>query len=1035
LKSEEGINVFHKNNLNLLEIDNIPEKKLCLLNKLKNKHLTTEPQLSEIIFIKGEENNFNNNDDNDNNNIANPNDFHELFEKNNKMNNNIDNYKNFNIQNKFNNNIQIDKSNSILKNEYEQEVHFLDFSSEHNINKEEETQIVFQNKDYTLLYEILESNNLEKINESKAKYQNMLSPNIVQINNPYNNYLNYTNAFISMRSDGNKISNLSKNYAASFNYNPSNNKDFINSYNNNQQIENFNSEKPKFLDSKNFLIFSYDDNYLNQKSFSSSSYVLNNTNTLSNSNFSSELLKRKNEIKRNITSNTSQKRNSNFENTNLTNNTFKSNNLSLRNQIKRLQSVSENSEYHFDFINNPENSFVKKERSELELNRICFTEKSKSFNFKTSIRLDNDSELNNIRNLTVRSQSSDKESSKTKVIEDINFNIKINLHKFLKKKDDNNNNIYDRMSSSSKRYNKSENSDSDQSMEEEYFINNERSKRDIDINLNKKQNKENAENNYQEFPNKNNITNVNHINKNINQSIITGHFRSLDIKREEGNLAPNQINQISNNKKQTSNINNNNNTNSIIYSNKRYVHSKSYPPLKNSVCESPKKLRLGLTRSLICDNKKNEDNSVNNKNPFNNDNNISNPNNVKDNKDNKSISIFMPYSMSKENESNLDSLNINLHNSIHNPNPDLIYENFRINNCFNFKNNPRKLKKYNFESNKIENKIMPSGEILLDSHLKNIIKITDDREGMIQNDYKYVNNNINDIGNFCNIQSENNKSGEIKKSLLAEWKSKLQITQSETFFISTPRKIEIEINNNKKTGESFFKQEFNKSSTYNEVENKIISTSGEKINPTEIEIFLNNNNNNNKYDLDTHKFKNSFITFKTANYESIPNINMNSELLNNLLPSNLNKYKNSEALVFVVIDDNLYIRESVSRLLQRSLKNLKKKALIKKDFQIIEGSDGVDALKFLIDPMIGSRVRGIFIDENMEYMNGSETIKIIRKFQSFNKIQKFNIATVTAFEDQDTRSAILLSGVDEIFPKPLSRNNLEYFFTKYPIKE
>lgn len=162
--------------------------------------------------------------------------------------------------------------------------------------------------------------------------------------------------------------------------------------------------------------------------------------------------------------------------------------------------------------------------------------------------------------------------------------------------------------------------------------------------------------------------------------------------------------------------------------------------------------------------------------------------------------------------------------------------------------------------------------------------------------------------------------------------------------------------------------------------------------------------------------------------------NNNKEFTNNNL-NNPSSNKYSDSIVFLVIDDNLYIRNSVKNILKITLKNLKKKNLISKEAEIFEGGDGIEALKFIIDPNIGSRIKGIFIDENMEYLNGSETIKIIRRFQDLNKIHKFNIATVTAFEDVDTRATILEAGVDEIYPKPLSKSHLEEFFNKFPIKE
>jgi len=104
------------------------------------------------------------------------------------------------------------------------------------------------------------------------------------------------------------------------------------------------------------------------------------------------------------------------------------------------------------------------------------------------------------------------------------------------------------------------------------------------------------------------------------------------------------------------------------------------------------------------------------------------------------------------------------------------------------------------------------------------------------------------------------------------------------------------------------------------------------------------------------------------------------------------------------------------------------------EFEILEGIYGIDALKYVIDPKFSSRIKGIFIDENMEYLNGSEAIKIIKRLQNLNKISKlFKIATVTAFEDAVTKSNILDAGVDEIYQKPIEKRHIEDFFKKFPI--
>jgi len=163
---------------------------------------------------------------------------------------------------------------------------------------------------------------------------------------------------------------------------------------------------------------------------------------------------------------------------------------------------------------------------------------------------------------------------------------------------------------------------------------------------------------------------------------------------------------------------------------------------------------------------------------------------------------------------------------------------------------------------------------------------------------------------------------------------------------------------------------------------------------------------------------------------NITNKNTSLDLSKNQKIKNID----NKTIIYIIIDDNLYIRNSQKNLLDIYFKNWKKNnSSSKYNFEIIDGADGIDLLKFVIEPNYSSRIRGVFIDENMEFMNGSEAVRIIRKFQNFNKIPKFKIATVTAFEDSITKNNILQAGVDEIYPKPFKRDYLIDFFNKYPI--
>ena len=51
------------------------------------------------------------------------------------------------------------------------------------------------------------------------------------------------------------------------------------------------------------------------------------------------------------------------------------------------------------------------------------------------------------------------------------------------------------------------------------------------------------------------------------------------------------------------------------------------------------------------------------------------------------------------------------------------------------------------------------------------------------------------------------------------------------------------------------------------------------------------------------------------------------------------------------------------------------------DYEIIQCTDGMDILKFILDENIFDHIKIIITDENMEYLNGSEAIKIIRMIE------------------------------------------------------
>jgi CheY-like chemotaxis protein len=189
---------------------------------------------------------------------------------------------------------------------------------------------------------------------------------------------------------------------------------------------------------------------------------------------------------------------------------------------------------------------------------------------------------------------------------------------------------------------------------------------------------------------------------------------------------------------------------------------------------------------------------------------------------------------------------------------------------------------------------------------------------------------------------------------------------------------------------------------------------------------LNNKINIKKeceYDLSSNSLNNRSLFLNDEKY-------LNSRISERNSINKSKSYDNS--FVFLIIEDNVNIRSIQKNLLRKVLDKMKITDKLDFEYKIIVGEDGIDALRLVIDPLLSSRIKGIFTDENMEFMNGSESIKIIRNLQKLNKISYFNICTVTAFEDKATASEIKFMGVDDILKKPLSKTQLEDYFVRFP---
>jgi len=200
--------------------------------------------------------------------------------------------------------------------------------------------------------------------------------------------------------------------------------------------------------------------------------------------------------------------------------------------------------------------------------------------------------------------------------------------------------------------------------------------------------------------------------------------------------------------------------------------------------------------------------------------------------------------------------------------------------------------------------------------------------------------------------------------------------------------------------------------------------------------FSNNNiNSNNSFILyknpDSHKLIDEHFfaneqqllqkskTYMLDKFSNISNIEkpQGNSIAN--LESEIDKIDLSKKII-IIIDDNKYIRDSVRNIIEKILLENQNLHL----FDILEGNDGIDLLKFSIDYIYSDRIQLVITDENMEFMQGSESIKILRDFEIKKKIPKYFIFSSTSFEDQNSIDIILKAGADKVLNKPLSKEKL-----------
>jgi len=194
--------------------------------------------------------------------------------------------------------------------------------------------------------------------------------------------------------------------------------------------------------------------------------------------------------------------------------------------------------------------------------------------------------------------------------------------------------------------------------------------------------------------------------------------------------------------------------------------------------------------------------------------------------------------------------------------------------------------------------------------------------------------------------------------------------------------------------------------------------------------------------IDDMKSQNSY-SMNNYNFQSndknliISGIDINKEInnkeTNNFYKNNQDYNKKEHFLLkkkILVVDDHKILRDTIVFLLKKCIKLSGKE----NEFEIIEGKDGIDILYYIInDQHNNNLIKCVITDENMEYLNGSEAIQIIRNMEKNKKIKNVVIASISAFHDEFTISKIKSSGTNQILQKPCTEKNMKDFLKEYKI--
>ena len=310
------------------------------------------------------------------------------------------------------------------------------------------------------------------------------------------------------------------------------------------------------------------------------------------------------------------------------------------------------------------------------------------------------------------------------------------------------------------------------------------------------------------------------------------------------------------------------------------------------------------------------------------------------------------------------------------------------------------------------------------------VSLNNNSEPIVSKNYTII-SEIDD-NNVFNISNISNKCNIFQNNVCSYNKNNIDLIERKSSILKKPTKVKQDRNSTKHL--LSLEKNIKFSPSINKTTNIIINNSNNNIN--------NNYNLQHNYSNNLNNISNCIINTQNM-YSSInkcdssPTLSMSniansqnflkSSLNNNISINNIDCNNIMRKHKILICDDTAMLVKSLNKMLI-SIPG------IQENYDIVTGSDGIDILNLIKNDAEDKLIKLIITDENMEIMNGSEAVKIIKKLVLSGKLSSYynlRFVSLTAFEDEYTKKQILDSGFDDIYSKPTSKETIKDFLNKH----